>query len=127
MITLLEQGHTAFVAGRHGYSDVGIFDLNKVKYLRTYWGDFWDDSLMLLPTFDFDVRRQHPAVGSDAQPCRRDVGALVGSVQVAMSRLIGVMPRRRRRAHERPAPPGPRRPPSAVERLQTLSTTPHPC
>ncbi|PND54496.1 hypothetical protein CRM90_27705 [Mycobacterium sp. ENV421] len=103
MITLLEQGHTAFVTDQHGYSDVGIFDLNKVKYLRTYWGDFWDDNLILLPTFDVDVRRHNPAVGSDAQSRRRHVGPLVGRVQIAVSRLIGVTPRWRRRADERPA------------------------
>ncbi len=106
MITLLEQGHTAFVTDRHGYSDVGIFDLNKVKYLRTYWGgDFWDDRLISLPTFDFDVSRHDPAVGSDAQSRRRDVGTFVESVHLAASRLIAVTPRRRHRreSHERPA------------------------
>ncbi|QYL20223.1 hypothetical protein [Mycolicibacterium pallens] len=106
MITLLEQGHTAFVTDRHGYSDVGIFDLNKVKYLRTYWGDFWDDRLISLPTFDFDVCRHDPAVGSDAQSRRRGVGACVESVQLAASQLIAVTQRRRRHrreSHKRPA------------------------
>ncbi|KDE96785.1 hypothetical protein Y900_029550 [Mycolicibacterium aromaticivorans JS19b1 = JCM 16368] len=98
MITLLEQGHTAFVRGRHGHSDVGIFDLNKVKYLRTHhWDDLWDDSLVLLPTFDLDAHPHCGAAISDTPSRSFDLFSLVENTRVSASRLVTIAQRWRPR------------------------------
>lgn len=51
MVSMLEQGHTAFVQGANHQSEVSVFELNGVKYLRTHANGYWDDNLLSLPTF----------------------------------------------------------------------------
>lgn len=51
MVSALEQGDTAFVQGWQHQSDVGIYELNGVKYLRSHVDGYCDDNLLSLPTF----------------------------------------------------------------------------
>lgn len=51
MVYALERGDTAFVPGRQHRSEVGVFPLNGVKYLRSHTNGYPDDNLLSLPTF----------------------------------------------------------------------------
>ncbi|CAN5803585.1 hypothetical protein BH09ACT7_BH09ACT7_24180 [soil metagenome] len=52
MVNLLDNGNTAFVQVRLGTSEVCVFQLSGVKYLRTFADGDWSDHLLLsLPTF----------------------------------------------------------------------------
>ncbi|OYN76155.1 DUF3892 domain-containing protein [Mycolicibacterium sphagni] len=51
MVLLLELGNTAFVQGANHQSEVAVFEVNGVKYLRTHADGYWDDNLLSLPTF----------------------------------------------------------------------------
>lgn len=51
MVSALEQGDTAFVQGQRHQSEVGIYKLDGVKYLRSHADGYWDDNLSSLPTF----------------------------------------------------------------------------
>jgi hypothetical protein len=51
MVAAIESGDTTFVRGAAFQSEVGVFESNGVKYLRTYADGYWDDNLLALTTF----------------------------------------------------------------------------
>jgi hypothetical protein len=51
MVTRLKRGDTAYVKVGQQHSEVGVFDINRRRYLRSFSEDYWTDHLVSLPTF----------------------------------------------------------------------------